>query len=236
MSYGLLPNTNIGNLKLTEQLQADMRDIAAGKADPARLLMKVRAMVVEDIKAMQANAPAMRAAVGVQAADYAEGTWNGQPVKFRKTWAGHAFSDAEIADLLAGREIRVMGAISKAGTKFNAKGRLAEQTFNGRKYVGFETTGFLNDDGTDKDQSSGGGGNPDDYCEGVWKKQKIRFKRVWSGHRFTDEECAALLAGGEISFPAKSKSGNDYVAVGKLAKQTYNGRSYVGFKADFGKR
>lgn len=233
MSYRLLPGTHIGDLKLTEQLQADMRDIAAGKADPAERLSRVRQMVLDDIAAMAANAPSMRSALGVQAAaNYAEGTWNGRAVRFKASWAGHDFTQAEIADLLAGKEIKVMGAQGKSGT-FNAKGRLEEQAYNGRTFVGFKSTGFLNDDGTDRQPSQA---SPGDYCEGTWRKKKIRFKRSWGGHRFTDQECQTLLAGGEVSFPAKSKAGNDYTAVGKLEEQTFNGRKFVGFKADFGKR
>ena len=42
--------------------------------------------------------------------------------------------------------------------------------------------------------------------EGVLKStnEVIKFKRVWGGHRFTDEECQRLLDGEVISFTAKS--------------------------------
>lgn len=314
MSYKLLPNTHIGDLQLTEQLQADMRAIASGSADPDDLLARMQGMVRDDMAAMAVNSPAMKAALNITAASYAEGTWNGQEirfrasfadheftsdeqaallagqevklfgvtgksgskfnvkgklanqdyngkkfvgfevtgylnddgtdrdpnagyisgiwdgrqVKFKASWSGHEFTDAEAAELLAGREIVLMGVVGKSGKPFNVKGRLEEQDYKGKKFVGFKSTGFLNDDGT---ESSGGGGSGGaDYCEGTWKGKKIRFKRVWSGYRFTDDECAALLAGGEISFPAKTKAGNDYTAVGKLAKQSFNGKDYIGFK------
>jgi len=38
------------------------------------------------------------------------------------------------------------------------------------------------------------------------------------------------LAGEEISFPAKSKRGKAYTAVGKMAKQTFKGSTFYGFK------
>ncbi|QBO36623.1 type IA DNA topoisomerase [Periweissella cryptocerci] len=65
---------------------------------------------------------------------------------------------------------------------------------------------------------------------GTWKGQEISFAREWSGHAFTDDELAKLLAGDEISFPAKSKRGKEYTAIGKLAKQTFKGATYYGFK------
>lgn len=233
MSYRLLPGTHIGDLTLTEQLQADMRDIAAGKADPAERLSRVRQMVVDDIETMAKNAPAMRAALGVKSSNYATGTWNGKQIKFKPSWAGHDFTDAEVADLLAGKEVKVMGAVGKSGKPFNAKGRLEEQEFKGKKYVGFASTGFLNDDGSERTESAGNGA---DFYEGVWKKKKIKFRRSWCGYRFTDKECETLLAGGEISFPATGKTGNDFTAVGKLAEQEYKGKKFVGFQPDFGKR
>lgn len=66
----------------------------------------------------------------------------------------------------------------------------------------------------------------------------VKFSREWGGVRFTDQQCEDLLAGKEITFDAKSKAGNDYVAKGKLAKQTFtasDGRKvdFVGFKPDF---
>src|SRR5699024_5865443 len=99
MSYKLLPGTHIGDLKMTEQLQADMRDIAAGKADPDECLARVQQMVREDLQTMAANGVTMRAALGIKMAspdDYASGTWNGKNVKFKKSWGGRTFTDDEV--------------------------------------------------------------------------------------------------------------------------------------------
>lgn len=67
--------------------------------------------------------------------------------------------------------------------------------------------------------------------------QEVAFSREWSGHRFTDQECADLLAGKEITFSAisaKKKAAGapdpSFIARGSLAAQTYQGRPYVGFK------
>lgn len=74
--------------------------------------------------------------------------------------------------------------------------------------------------------------------EGIWTKtgKLVSFSREWGGVKFTDAQCADLLAGKEISFKAISKAGNEYTATGKLEAQSYNGNKFVGFKPDFGKK
>ena len=60
---------------------------------------------------------------------------------------------------------------------------------------------------------------------------EISFNRAWAGHRFTDEECEALLAGKEIACTDfVSKKGSRFGARGILCQQEYNGHKYWGFK------
>lgn len=67
--------------------------------------------------------------------------------------------------------------------------------------------------------------------EGTWEGEEVHPKRVWSGHRFTDEECEKLLAGEEIEIEATSaKTGKAFRCAGKLSRQTYNGKDFVGFE------
>jgi DNA topoisomerase-3 len=65
---------------------------------------------------------------------------------------------------------------------------------------------------------------------GTWQGNEISISKTWSDHTFTEAEIAQLFAGREISFESKSKRGKAYTAVGKLAKSTYKGAPYVGFK------
>lgn len=68
---------------------------------------------------------------------------------------------------------------------------------------------------------------------GIWSVsgEEVKFTRVWGGHRFTDEEVAALLAGQEIQLTGlKDKNGDEYGVQGKLDNQTYNGHDFIGFK------
>ena len=65
--------------------------------------------------------------------------------------------------------------------------------------------------------------------EGEWNGEEVHPKRVWSGHRFTDEEIEKLLDGEEITIDAVSSAGKPYTCKGKLERQVYNGNEFVGF-------
>ena len=65
--------------------------------------------------------------------------------------------------------------------------------------------------------------------EGTWNGEDVHPKRVWSGHRFTDDEIEKLLNGEEITIDAVSSDGKPYRCKGKLAKQEYNGNEFIGF-------
>lgn len=75
--------------------------------------------------------------------------------------------------------------------------------------------------------------NSADYCVGTWQGTNIRFKKTFSNHTFTEEECAKLLADEVIEFPATTKDGREYTAKGKLENLEYNGHKYVGFKPEW---
>ena len=171
MSYYLLPGTNIGSLKITERLYSEMRDVAEGKKDPEACLHDIQSMISEDIKIMKQNGIAMRKELKIMAngndVERYEGTWNGQSVKFKRTWSGHRFTDDECEALCNGDEIEIEAVSSKTGKPFKCKGKLAEQEFNGRTYIGFMNTGFAPR------------GIPDEWCK----------------HKFTDDEKTLLETG-----------------------------------------
>ncbi|WP_161580472.1 hypothetical protein [Subtercola vilae] len=85
---------------------------------------------------------------------------------------------------------------------------------------------------------------PKEHAEGHWVpagNRPVRFSRVWSGHRFTDQECAALLAGQEITITAVSEkkvqaraADPTFTVRGTLAEKTFDGRKMIGFDPVFG--
>lgn len=67
--------------------------------------------------------------------------------------------------------------------------------------------------------------------KGTWNGEEVNFKKEWSGHKFTDEECEKLCNGEEIEIEAvSSKTGKSFKCKGKLERQTFNGKEFVGFK------
>lgn len=150
MSHKLLPDTHIGDVAMTEELQNDMRQIAAGKADPNTLLSRMKTYVMDDLAVMSRNGQNMRKDMGktmmTNEKEYVEGTWNGEPVRFNRVWSGHRFTDEECEQLLDGEEIVLKDLNGKNGP-YSCKGRLEQQVYNGHEFVGFSRTGFV-DDGT----------------------------------------------------------------------------------------
>ena len=69
---------------------------------------------------------------------------------------------------------------------------------------------------------------------GEFQGKVIKFNRVWSNYRFSDEECEALLAGAVIKiYPVSKKTGNPYECYGQLKEQEFNGHTFYGFVPDF---
>lgn len=65
---------------------------------------------------------------------------------------------------------------------------------------------------------------------GVWNGQQVAFNRKFSTHRFTDEECEALLRGETLLITGLvNKNGEEYSVKGKLDNCEFNGVKYVGF-------
>ncbi|MFD4245778.1 DNA topoisomerase [Streptomyces sp. NPDC058525] len=75
------------------------------------------------------------------------------------------------------------------------------------------------------------------HAEGVWQaapggSKKVAFKRVWSGHMFSDDEVTKLLAGETISFEARSRADKPFTATGALGVGDFKGRKFVGFQLE----
>lgn len=191
ISYKLLPGTHIGSLALTEEMQQDMRNIAAGKANPDECLRKIAGYVVDDLKMMTSNGQTIQKKVGSNMAtekEKYEGVWNGKAVKFNRVYCGHRFTDAECQALCEGKEIEVQGLVSaKTGNTYGVIGKLSEQEYNGNKFVGFERLGFA---------------------------EKKGIPNAWCGHTFTAEEKQTLESGCEIFVEGlvSKKTGNTFSA------------------------
>lgn len=74
---------------------------------------------------------------------------------------------------------------------------------------------------------------PKTIVEGVWNGEEIKFNGIFMGHTYTQEEIDDLLAGKTISFRGTSKKGTEMTVKGKLAKQTYKGRPFIGLDPEY---
>ncbi|MCI4659573.1 DNA topoisomerase [Cryobacterium zhongshanensis] len=186
MSYRLLPGTRIGDLGVTEQVYATMRDIAAGTTTAEAELAIVANWVRDDIETMQRNAVSMRKELGLsevaQQKEKADGVWavTGEPTKFNREWSGHKFTDKEVDQLLAGLEITFKATSAKSGNEFEAHGKLADQIFTkdgkDHPYIGFKA----------------------DFGPKVDAKGVEQPQAKWCDHVFTAAEVKQLLAGDKI--------------------------------------
>lgn len=140
MSYTLLPGTNIGNLKMTEQLMKDMRDIAAGKANPKECLANVSKLVMEDIATMQKNSQILKSSMpstptAATMASLGKCPNCGSDVVIGKFGPycqakcgislgkayGKELTETQLRNLLAGKSVLVKGFVSKkTGKQFSA--------------------------------------------------------------------------------------------------------------------
>lgn len=158
--------------------------------------------------------------VGKVKKDGVNGIWNGQEVTINPVFMNHTFTPQELEQLFSGETIHIQ--TEKDGKTYNVSGKLANLTFKGKAYVGFDATFESNRE-------------PKDYYSGTWKGKQVTFKRHFMNHYFDDEECARLCRGEELSFKGKSKAGKEMTVKGSLGISTYNGKKFVAFVPDFGK-
>lgn len=69
---------------------------------------------------------------------------------------------------------------------------------------------------------------PKPKVTGTWQGKEIVINQTWGKHTFNERELKHLFAGKSITFVLNKRK-----ITGKLAKQTYQGHQFVGFKADF---
>lgn len=148
---------------------------------------------------------------------YASGAWNGKNISFKASFMDHKFTDSEVKQLLAGQSVAI--ETHKNDKTYHVSGALAVQEYNGRKYVGYKAE-FEN---TPREG----------YVSGVWNGKNVSFKGEFMKHKFTQNEIDDLLAGKKITIQGVSSKGSEMTVTGALANQSYQGRSFVGFKAEF---
>ena len=145
--------------------------------------------------------------------EYVKVNFKGQEININRVWGGHRFTDSELKHLENGETIHIQ-AKKANGDEFECDGNIQKQEYNGFDFWGFKMQPF----------------KPKEKAEGIFAGIKIKFNRVWGGHRFTDEEVQKLLAGETIHIKGKKKNGDEFEYDGKITEQNYKGKSFWGFK------
>lgn len=193
ISYFLLANTHIGDIRTTERLQQEMREIARSGRDPKAALDAVEKLIVEDMSVMAENGEKWREQTGrmlkkEKEAMQVHGTWMGKEISFKKTWGTHEFTKQELTDLFDGKTIVLANQRSSKGTFYDAHLKLEEQVFKGHKFV-------------------------------APKLQATEFPKTWCSHVFTPEEAEALKRGETVYIEGfVSKKGNVFSSAVKYEK------------------
>lgn len=151
---------------------------------------------------------------------YLRGEFEGQRVNIKGSWASHTFTDEEAAKLFAGETID-FDFTKKNGQIGHASGGLEWQSYNGKTFLGFHADLKPVQDG---------------YLRGKYEGKHVDIKGSWASHTFTDEEAAKLFAGETIEFDYTKRNGQIGHVSGKLEWQSYNGKDFLGFNADFSKK
>lgn len=154
----------------------------------------------------------------------------GTATRFKRVWGGHRFTDAEVEALAAEKTI-TFKLTRPDGSTETVVGHLEGKLFDPgeRDSSPIPFVGFVKEI------------NSDTHAEGVWARTgtKVRFKRSFGSHTFSEGEVKALLADEFVGFIATSSKGGEYEATGKLEQLSFENSEgrvvrYVGFQPDFG--
>ncbi|GAX02911.1 DNA topoisomerase I [Secundilactobacillus pentosiphilus] len=142
----LTEGTIISSTNATKRLMSLMDEVGAFKLAPAELLTTATQTVTHDLPIMVANADKLKTNLGdpeklvkhyPKKAKTGGQTASGKEVNFNQVWGGHHFSNQEVADLLAGKDI-AFHIKTRRGKDLAVHGKLAQQTYRGHKFWGFK--------------------------------------------------------------------------------------------------
>jgi len=143
ISHQLLRGTKIGDVKTTEAVLKTMKDIGEGNFDLIEEKLKeVESLVNHDLKVMRENSKGVKKPEfkKVEKETFEK---DGKEISFKKEWGGHKFTEEEIESLTKGELITIKGLKNKRGKTYDAKGKLKEQNFKGRKFWGFKMIEYI---------------------------------------------------------------------------------------------
>ncbi|CAK1236878.1 DNA topoisomerase IA (TopA) [Fructobacillus fructosus] len=139
-------NTWLAHPKTTKRVFDIFDQVGKFEMTADQALDSIVKTVDHDIPVMAENAKLLKQALGepkkrtrkkVAPKDKITGIWRGQDVTFTSEFSGHKFTPEEVQALLNDQTISFR-AKSKRGKVLNISGKLANQVYRKRKYVGFK--------------------------------------------------------------------------------------------------
>lgn len=216
VGYQSAQGTTIGSVEGTQYLTQLAKEVKDGK-DITDAYDAITQVIASDVEVLR-NKSIDLDGLGIQKSKpKAEGTWKGKQIKFNKQYMDHVFTDEEVAQLLAGQEITIP-VTGNDKKQTSVKGKLADLEYNGHPFVGFKGQ-FIKEG----------------YVTGIWNGKEVTIKGSFMDYTFTDEEVKTLFDGGIVEVVAH-KGDQTYNVTGQLAEQSYKGRSFIGYKAEFPKK
>ncbi|WP_304250276.1 DNA topoisomerase [Limosilactobacillus gastricus] len=131
--------TFIANPKITKQLFDGMDQVKQFKKDPERVLATVNQVITHDKPVFELNAAQLHQVLGDpkpknhgrKPKEKVAINWQGKTIQINRSWGSKTFTDEELKALINGETI----SFEYKGQPIS--GKLAEQTYQGKKYVGF---------------------------------------------------------------------------------------------------
>lgn len=212
VGYQVAKNISLSTPECTRGYEEKIRQVVKNEVTQEQVFTNFTEVMRQDVKAIKEMSFDLAGLGFAPVAKKVEGIWNGISVNIPESCNGYTFTQAELNTLFSG------GTVSFTGKDFNGKPinttvKLGYCNYKGKQYVGFHDA---------------------NYYYGIWGEEEVKFKRVFMGYRFTDDECEKLLIGGKISFTGTMADGKTIPVTGGLEWQkTTSGIEYVGLKPEF---
>lgn len=217
VGYRMAKETVIGSVDGTKIMHDLIMSVGEGKRSVSEIVTEFEQLIAKDCEIIKVTDVSD---LPYDRKEYATGKFNGQLIKFNSTYSGYRFNDTEINILLSGGDVDFTYT-DKKGVERKVTGYLTEKEFTAKgktvKYFGVECRY----------------GPKEGYAEGTWNGKQIAIKKTFMDHTFTDDELTRLFNGETINI-VTTKNGKTYNVSGAIEPQTYSGKSYYGFKPNFG--
>ena len=142
---------------------------------------------------------------------------NGKTITISRQYGDHRFTDQELRDLYAGREIEISFTTQWGNTR-TVTGKIEKKDWPEKE---IQFWGFITHSIEEKESN---------IIEGIYKGQKIKFKGIFADHKYTEDEINKLLKGDSVYVIITNRNGKQVAVRIKLIQHQ---NDYYTVQADF---